>query len=309
MRAMASPADWTPPPAPLIRAADLALEPWRAWTSPVFHGLENLPESGPALLVGNHTVYGIVDAPLIFFEIHRRRGVWVRSVADHAHWMIPGWRTVMDLGGSVDGTRDNCRALLNAGQMVVVFPGGAREATRGRDQLYRLQWEGRLGFARLAVEAGCPIVPFGTVGAEEMFTTVLDPDSPLLAPGRALGRLLLGERGARDDVMVPVTRGIGPTPVPRPERLYFGFGKPIDTTPWRGAHDDDLAVTEVRDLARKAVEEIIDGLRAEQAADPCRTPLGRIGRNLSRAARAVPRTVPSVVPGVVPRAVPGLIGR
>ncbi|MFI0354046.1 lysophospholipid acyltransferase family protein [Actinomadura sp. 9N407] len=292
---MASPVDWTPPSEHLIRAANLALEPWRAWTSPVFHGLRHVPERGPALLAGNHTVYGVIDAPLIFFEIHRRRGVWVRSLADHAHWQVPVWRTVMDVGGSVDGTRDNCRALLNAGQQVVVFPGGAREAARDRDDRYRLQWERRFGFARMAIEAGCPIVPFGTVGVEEMFTTVVDPGSPLLAPARALGRAVLGERGRRDDVVMPLSRGIGLTPFPRPERLYFGFGEPIDTTPWAGRADDVVAVTEVRDLARKVVEGIIDGLRAEQAADPGRTPMGRIGRGIARGSRALPRVAPRLI--------------
>ncbi|MFC6886784.1 MULTISPECIES: lysophospholipid acyltransferase family protein [Actinomadura] len=292
---MASPADWTPPSPHLIRAAEAALRPWRAWTSPVFHGLDGLPERGPALLVGNHTVYGVVDAPLIFFEIHRRRGIWVRSLADHVHWQVPVWRTVMDLGGSVDGTRDNCRALLRDGQMVVVFPGGAREATRGRNDSYRLQWGGRLGFARLAIEAGCPIVPFGTVGVEEMFTTLVDPGSRLLAPVRAIGRGVLGERGRRDDVVPPLSRGIGLTPVPRPERLYYGFGEPIDTTPWAGRQDDDAAAAEVRDLARKAVEDIIAELRAEQSSDPGRTPLGRLGRGLARGARVLPRVVPGVI--------------
>lgn len=273
---MASPIDWTPPPEHLIRAADLALEPWRAWTSPVFHGLENVPRRGPALLAGNHTVYGIVDAPLIFFEIHRRHGVWVRSMADHLHWLLPGWRSLMTMGGSVDGTRANCRALLRDGQIVVVFPGGAREATRTRHDRYRLQWDGRLGFARLAVEAGCPIVPFGSVGVEEMFTPLLESGSRLLAPARALGRVVMGERGKRDDLLPPVSRGLGLTPIPRPERLYFGFGEPIDTTPWAGHADDDAAVSEVRDLVRKSVQDIIGVLRAEQAADPLRTPLRRL---------------------------------
>ncbi|GAA2136678.1 lysophospholipid acyltransferase family protein [Actinomadura napierensis] len=206
----------------------------------------------------------------------------MRSLADHAHWRIPGWRTAMDMGGSVDGTRDNCRALLRDGQMVVVFPGGAREATRDRADRYRLQWEGRLGFARLAVEAGCQIIPFGSVGVEEMFTTVLDAGSPLLAPVRPLARAVLGERGMRDDVLMPVSRGIGPTPVPRPQRLYFGFGEPIDTSLWAGRADDDRAVTEVRDLTRKAVEEIVHGLRAEQRDDPSRTPAGRLSRRAGR---------------------------
>ncbi|WP_019634871.1 lysophospholipid acyltransferase family protein [Actinomadura atramentaria] len=286
---MASPVDWTPPSEHLIRAADLALAPWRAWTSPVFHGVENVPVRGPALLVGNHTVYGVVDAPLMFFEIHRRRGVWVRSLADHLHWLVPGWRTLLTAGGSVGGTRDNCRAMLAAGQTVVVFPGGAREATRRRGERYRLQWEGRLGFARMAVEAGCPIVPFGSVGAEEMFTTVVDAASPLLGPARALGRAVLGDRGRRDDLLMPLSRGIGPTPIPRAERLYYRFGAPIDTSPWRGRADDVGALTEVRDATREAVEGIIDGLRAEQAADPGRTPAGRLGRGLARGARRLPR--------------------
>ncbi len=174
--------------------------------------------------------------------------------------------------------------------MVVVFPGGAREATRDRHDRYRLQWEGRLGFARLAVEAGCPIVPFGSVGAEEMFTTVLDSDSRLLAPARGLARSVLGDRArGRNDFLMPLARGIGPTLVPRPERLYFRFGAPIDTTPWRGREHDDLAVTEVRDLARKSVQEIIDTLRAEQAADRGRTPIARLTRAVTRTASTLPR--------------------
>ncbi|WP_341849582.1 lysophospholipid acyltransferase family protein, partial [Actinomadura rifamycini] len=279
------PGGWAPPPDGLVRAARLALGPWRAWTSPVFHGLHHVPSGGPVLLVGNHTVYGLLDAPLIFFEIHRRRGVWARSLADHAHWLVPGWRTVMEAGGAVDGTPGNCRELLRAGHPVVVFPGGAREVTRAREDRYRLQWDGRLGFARLAVEAGCPIVPFGSVGVEEMFTPVLDPGSALLAPARALGRAVLGERGARDDVVMPVSRGLGPTPVPRPERLYFRFGPPIDTAPWAGRDGDDRAVAEVRDLTRAAVSGIIDGLRAEQAADPDRTPLRRAARRAAALVR------------------------
>lgn len=290
MRGMASPLDWTPPSERLIRAANLALEPWRAWTSPVFHGLENVPPEGPALLVGNHTVYGVIDAPLIFFEIHRRYGVWVRSLADHAHWKVPVWRTIMNVGGSVDGTRDNCRALLRDGRHVVVFPGGAREATRDRDDRYRLQWDGRLGFARMAVEAGCPIVPFGTVGVEEMFSPVLDAGSPLLAPARAAARALFGEHGRRDDVMMPLSRGMGPTPIPRPQRLYFAFGDPIDTTPWAGRADDEQSLTEVRDLTRKSVEELMARLRDEQATDPSRTPLGRLSRAAGKAAGRTLRT-------------------
>ena len=52
----------------------------------------------------------------------------------------------------------------------------------------------------------------------------------------------------------PVVRGIGLTPIPRPQRLYFWFGDPIPTVPWAGRHEDKGALREVRDEVKAAVE-------------------------------------------------------
>ena len=78
----------------------------------------------------------------------------------------------------VRGTRANVRALMRDGQNILVFPGGADEVFKARGQEYRLMWKERLGFARLAIEFGYPIVPFAAVGAEEMLHVLADqPDA------------------------------------------------------------------------------------------------------------------------------------
>ena len=136
------------------------LEPLRRVVDPVCLDAGRVPERGPALLVGNHTVYGLQDAPLMVAELHRRRGLFPRALGDHAHFVIPGWGDLLQAMGAVPGTRENCAALLAAGEPVLVFPGGAREVYKRRGQEYRLLWGKRTGFARMAIEAGCPIVPF-----------------------------------------------------------------------------------------------------------------------------------------------------
>lgn len=155
------------------------LAPWRKLTDPWFHGLENIPADGPVLLVGNHSTYAFVDMPLMFEEIHRVRGRFVRGLADHAHFVVPGWRDVLTRGGAVRGTRENCRVLLGAGEAVLVYPGGGREVAKRKGEKYQLLWKQRTGFARMAIEAGCPIVPFGAVGAEESYEILLDADHPV----------------------------------------------------------------------------------------------------------------------------------
>ncbi|GAA3211017.1 hypothetical protein GCM10010468_29390 [Actinocorallia longicatena] len=45
-------------------------------------------------------------------EVHRRTGVWIRSIADHVHFAVPGRRDLLRFGGCVDGTREAVAGLL-----------------------------------------------------------------------------------------------------------------------------------------------------------------------------------------------------
>lgn len=246
------------PSATDLKFAAVALAGWRAYTSPSYSGLENIPADGAVLLAGNHTTLGVLDAPLMVHDIYRERGRWLRGLAETAHYRVPGVGELLGRVGAVRGTQANCRALLGNGEAVLVFPGGGREVAKRKDEKYQLMWKERLGFARLAIESGCPIVPFAAVGAEESFDIVMDADHPILAPAR----MVVERLGGRWELAVPLVRGIGPTPLPRRTPYYFSFGAPIETTRFQERPDADVAARELRNEVRSSVEQQLAALRA-----------------------------------------------
>ena len=118
------------------------------------------------------------------------------------------------------------------------------------------------------------------------FGIVLDADDLLATPlGAIIARL-----APRRDLIPPIVRGLGPTPLPRPERFYFHFGKAIDTRSLAGKQADEAICFAVREEVRKAVEEGIEHLLLERERDPERALLprvlaGRLARRRQAASR------------------------
>jgi 1-acyl-sn-glycerol-3-phosphate acyltransferase len=269
------------PTPPEIEAARLLLAPWRWLTAPRFEGLEHVPADRPFLLAGNHTLMGVLDAPLMVLGLYERRGVFVRALGDHLHFQVPVWRDLLERFGVVDGTPEAVHALMVEREPILVFPGGAREVFKRKGEQYRLLWGKRTGFARLAIEHGYPIVPFAAVGAEDAFDILLDADELLASP---LGPLIR-QLAPRADAVAPVVRGLGPTMLPRPERFYFRFAEPVETTPFAGRAGDPAVCTAVRDDVRRAVEAEIATLLLERERDPDRAVLPRMIDGLGRRRR------------------------
>ena len=259
----------------------LLLEPWRRVCAPRVEGVERIPAQGPLLFVGNHTLYGILDAPLIMIEVHERTGHYLRPLADHAHFSMPGWRDLVKVMGAVDGTRANCARLFEQGETVLVFPGGAREVNKRKGEKYKLVWGERTGFARMALQHGTPIVPFASVGVEDAFDIRWDAEDLLTSP---LGPILR-ELGVREDLVLPVLSGLGGLPLPRPMRLYFGFGDPIDPADFEEGSLDERAWA-LREATQRAIEARLETLFELRREDPKRSLLGRLARAaLDKAAR------------------------
>jgi len=129
------------------------------WRSSV-EGREKLPWRGPAVLVANHlsmldilVLYGLFR-PFKWVakaELFRIPCVgWNMSLNDY----VPIWRGDRE---SIRRMMDHCRAHLARGTPVLLFP----EGTRSRDG--RLQ-AFKDGAFRLAIEAGCPVVPIAVTG-------------------------------------------------------------------------------------------------------------------------------------------------
>jgi 1-acyl-sn-glycerol-3-phosphate acyltransferase len=260
------------------------LTPLRRFLSPVALGLEKLPREGAVLLIGNHTVYGVLDIPMLFTEILEHTGRAIRALGDNVHFEVPVWGDLAHKFGVVRGTRENCARLIERGEPVLVFPGGGREVMKHKGEKYKLIWKERVGFARLAIQYGTPIVPFASVGVEDMFEIVADADDLLRSPvGDLLRALGITEKEwfRHGELIPPLARGKGFGPIPRLERQYFLFGDPIDTTRFGGRHEDRDACVELRQQVKTTIEREIHELDAIREADPERYPVQRLLRHLA----------------------------
>ncbi len=268
----------------LIEELDRLMQPLKRLLSPVSLGTDRIPRKGAVLLVGNHTIYGLVDIPMLGLEIYEKTGRTVRGLGDHNHFALPIWRDALSRIGAVRGTRENCARLFEAGEAVLVFPGGGREVMKHKDEKYKLIWKERVGFARLAIQHGVPIVPFASVGVEDMFEVVADADDILRSPvGDLLRALGVTEQPwfRHGDILPPIARGRGLGPLPRLERQYFLFGDPIDTRRYAGRHEDREACFALRSEVKQAVESQIDALLEVREVDPERYPIQRLLRRIS----------------------------
>ena len=263
-------------------ALEALLAPWRVLTDPRFDGFGNLPSDGRYLLVVNHTTLGFFDIPFLVLDIHKRTGVGIRSLGERQHFRIPGWRRLLSSLGTVNGTRQNARRLLAAGDAILVFPGGGREVARHRGDHYPLVWRERIGFARLAIEYSYPVVPFSMVGVDDMWDVVVDSDSALYAPARALAVRL----DVDPDMLWPLVRGLGPTPLPRPQRIYGRISASIDASTFGSSWEDTDGARALRDAVRAAVAQGIADPQAERELDPARRLAPRLFGEARRLTRA-----------------------
>jgi 1-acyl-sn-glycerol-3-phosphate acyltransferase len=250
---------------------------WR----PYLDGLSNLPADGRFLLVGNHTQMGSAETFLIPYAVRRQIGVRVRPLADRQFGQMRGLGgDLLAAYGGVVGAPDTARELMRHDQTILVFPGGGREIPKFKGEEYTLRWQGRSGFARIAMENGYPIVPVGLVGGDDVYRSLTSRDS---AWGR-FSQAMSSRFGGRDDMALPLLRGVGPTLIPRPERMYLRFGTPIDTTTPVGIDAAGWA-DDVKRRTQAELEQILDDLLVLRETDPYRglSPLG-----WSRAARPEP---------------------
>lgn len=256
----------------LGRAARL-LRPLIALFDPFFVGIDRVPTRGGNVFVGNHTMIGMLDYAILYIELYRRTGVTLWSLADHFHYMVPVWRDLLLSNGTFDGTHENCAAVIAKRGNIMVFPGGAREVTRRSGEQNTLLWGERTGFARMAMANDAPIVPVAFVGGDDWYRIVYDTNRIL---GTRIGDAIdarFQARGMHVDGYLPsVIRGIGPTLLPRPERLYYWFGDPIEPSDYGDDPDNDVAIRKLRDAARDELSRGISELLAIRRRDPRRNP-------------------------------------
>src|SRR3954469_14429423 len=208
-------------------------------------GPEHIPAVGGALLVSNHSGGQFsLDVPILGVEYYEKFG-YDRPIRTLAHdFLFSGpVADVLQRLGIIRASRKNADEALLSGDVVVVFPGGDYDACRPTSQQDVVDFNGRTGYVRAAIEAGVPIVPAVSIGGQE--------NQLYLTRGIGLVRRLGGIAKAARLTTIPVSLGLpfglslGGLPRPHflvPTKIVTQVLEPIDVTAQFGEHPDITAV-------------------------------------------------------------------
>lgn len=193
-----------------------------------FHGVENLPRSGAAVVAPNH--YSDIDPIVIGYAMYKLNRM-PRFLAKSSLFTVPvlGWMLhkaeqvpVQREGASGSDPLAAARRVAAAGLAVVIYP----EGTLTRDpELWPMR--GKFGAVRAALDAGIPLIPVVSWGAQKILPRY--------------GRISLFPRKDVDVV----------------------FGPPIDLSAYAGKSRDVKALAEATELLMNTLASMVGELRGE----------------------------------------------
>jgi 1-acyl-sn-glycerol-3-phosphate acyltransferase len=242
--------------------ASLVYRIMQFYFDPQFLHVERLHRERPSLFVANHASWGW-EGGFLPSAIREHTGKLPRLLTDSEVILGPLEDPLMKLG-MVLANRKVCAALMDAGESILVFPGGAREGAKRRGEQYKLFWEGRDGFVRMAIQHGFTITPVATVGPDEMWDIRWDHDDLAGTWVESTLRGLAGERFVAD-LIPPIPSGMFGTLLPRPERAYVAFGEPVDTRRFAGRKGSAAVVNKIKDAVQSQLESLIKETLLERA--------------------------------------------
>lgn len=232
------------------------------WFRGEVRGMERIPENGPVLLVGNHSGGNLTPDTIVFtLAFYTYFGV-ERSFHQLAHNLVLASPVgpMLRRYGTVAASHENARKALDAGAAVLVYPGGDWEVHRPSWESDRVDFAGRKGFVKLALDTGVPIVPVVSIGGQE--TAIF------LSKGERLSKALRLDRLFRLKVL-PISLappwGINVGDffghVPLPAKITTQVLEPVEL---RERYGPGPGVDRIYDDLIEAMQETLDELASER---------------------------------------------
>jgi 1-acyl-sn-glycerol-3-phosphate acyltransferase len=238
-------------PAFVERTAPLLEFLWTRYFRVRLLGVENVPDQGAALMVGNHSGGIPYDGAMLLHGVrrehagHRHVRPLIANFAFRSGWMA----NVVARVGCVRASMENALPMLERGELVAVFPEGLKGVGKLYRERYRLARFGRGGFVRLAREAQVPLLPVAIIGAEEIHPVI----GKITRFAEPLGIPYIP--------ITPTFPWLGPLGLlPVPTKWTIQIGKPI--APPRP--DDQGGTTRVAEEVRHAIDGMIADLLAQR---------------------------------------------
>ncbi len=182
-------------------------------------GLDRVPTEGRLLIAVNHS-FATYDSFLLGAAIYLNVRRKPYGLADHNFFKL---RLVSELSerlGLVEGEHENAEKLLSRGELIMLAPGGMREAIRPKEQAFQIRWKNRKGFVRLAIRTQTPVMLAACPEADRL----LDVYPNFLTPW-VYKRLKLP---------FVYFKGVGLSPFPRPIQLTHYLSEILYPPPWDG---------------------------------------------------------------------------
>jgi 1-acyl-sn-glycerol-3-phosphate acyltransferase len=231
---------------------------YRYWFRVELQDVRNVPDTGGALLVANHSGALPPDAPMIMHGIRTEhpepRPVYMLG----EHWFkgYPGVGMLTNKIGLVPAHPANAQRLLgDEGKLALVFPEGQKGSRKLYWQRYKLRRFGRGGFVRTAMRAGVPIVPVAVVGAEEAMP--IFAHVPLLQ--RVTGLIYFPINHAFPHF------GLAAGLMYLPAKFKIRFLEPVDLSGYGPDDAEDVALVQsISEEIRAAIQREVDALVASR---------------------------------------------
>ncbi len=243
--------------AAVLMPAALAL--YRNWFRVQMRGLANVPCTGQALIVANHSGVLPFDAIMLQAGIYAEHPAHrnLRLLGADLVYTLPVLASLARRSGHTRADPEQAHRLLTADELVGVFPEGFKGIGKPFSERYQLQRFGRGGFARTAVQAGAPIIPCAIVGAEEIY--------PMIGNAEPVARALRLPYFP----LTPLFPWLGPLgTVPLPSNWIIEFSEPIATGALAEAAADDESrdelTADLADRVRDTIQSRLDVLVAER---------------------------------------------
>jgi 1-acyl-sn-glycerol-3-phosphate acyltransferase len=228
----------------------------KGWFRTQVYGLESFPSTGGALVVSNHsgglfTPDVLILASAFYNEFGYDRPLYILGHDGLFAGPLGGWVRRI---GLIPANRVNAVRALQSGGVVLVFPGGVYDAYRPTMNANVIDFKGRTGYIRTAIDAEVPIVPTVSIGGQQsqLFLT----RGTWLAKRLGLGRF-------RSDIL-PLSVGfpfgfsaILPPNFPLPTRIVTQMTEPVDVAN-RFGRDPDIGDVDahVRSVMQAALDQL-----------------------------------------------------
>ncbi len=190
-------------------------------------GIFKIPEKGRAMILVNHSL-ATYDILLLGYSIFDKIGRLPTGLADsnfYKNTITAEWISKL---GIYEANHENAESILKKDNLLLLAPGGTREAIRSSAEKFQIKWDNRKGFARLSIKTQSPVILAACPGADNVYTVKNSVITDL----------------AYKFFKFPVAfaEGLGNTILPRPVKLVHYIHTPIYPPFFEGENPEEEMV-------------------------------------------------------------------